>query len=70
MAGRIEIGKKLLGIFLSSDLKIGYTFAFFQSSGNIPVSSTWLIISHIESEIYGLQSFKSLLEILSSPQLT
>ena len=27
-------------------------------------------ITYIESEIYGLQSFKSLLEILSSPQLT
>ena len=56
MAGRIEISLQLLGIFLSSGVKIACTFPFFQSSGNIPVSTTWFIISHIEFEMYGLQS--------------
>ena len=47
MAGRIEIGRQLLGIFLSSDLKIGCTFAFFQSSGNITVDLSLLMDTHL-----------------------
>ena len=55
MAGRIKIGLWLFGMFLSSDLKVGYTSAFFQSSGNIPALEV---------------CFRSLLEILSNLQFT
>ena len=35
MAGRIEIGRQLLGIFLSSDLKIGCIVCFLGENKNL-----------------------------------
>ena len=69
MAGNIDIGLYLSGVFLASALYTGETLAFFQWSGKIPISRLWLIISRIISEIYGVASLRSSLEILSSPQL-
>ena len=69
MARNIGIGLKLSGAFLASALYTGEPLAFFQLSGNVPVSKLWLIISCIVSEIYRVASLRSFLEILSSPQI-
>jgi hypothetical protein len=48
---------------------MGMTLAIFNLSGNIPLESDWLIIAVMGCEIMSKQTFRSIPEILSMPEL-